>query len=473
MTANPGSDSLTGPAPDFHAALLSASGGGIVDDLGLLPLADIQEMSRDVTVRLTVCGVRPAEPVLIPVRSRAEDVATILGVIGAGAVAVPLHHRAHAETLKHIRQVTAARFEFGASEARGVPPLTETGAPVPAPHPLLEGAAMLTFTSGSTGKPKGVVLSRARISGKYRAIRAALAMPLAPVAAVPLQLQFSFGQWATFLPLMQGGTVHMTGRYANEWMADLIRSGRLDYMATVPTMLRMLAGFAPTEHRFEVLTGGEAVSAHLRRTLFRDWPNVTIHSLFGLTETGTCDLLRTDRLPDDGREGLGFPTPGVDVATDPDTGELRVKSPFAMPGYLDMPDVTAQTLRDGWIHTGDMAEIRPDGEVVLRGRLKDVINRGGNKVSPLEVEAIFVDHPDVAAALVTGVPDPRFGEAIHLMIVPQGDASLSPQDLLNWARPRTDRFKLPDAIHFGAALPLGQTGKADRGALRRAILAQG
>lgn len=463
------------PAPDFHAELLSVGVGGVVDDVGRFDMSDLQEMSRATTARLVAAGVRSAEPILIPVSSRAEDVAAILGVIGAGGVAVPLHHRAHSDMVAHIRQITGARFslEGATAQQRAAPGLVVTGASAPMVRPLLDGAAMITFTSGSTGKPKGVVLQRARISAKYHAIRSALNMPAAPVAAVPLQMQFSFGQWATFLPLMQGGTVHMTGRYSNDWMADLIRSGRLGYMAAVPTMLRMLAGAAPTDHAFEILTGGEAVSAHLRHLLFRDWPNATIRSLFGLTETGTCDLLRTDRAPDDGQESLGFPTPGVSVATDPETGELMVQSPFAMSGYLDMPEVTEATLRDGWLRTGDKAAIKSDGEVVLAGRLKELINRGGNKVSPLEVEAVFAGHPGIAATLVTGVPDARLGEAIHLMVVPRREATLTVADLIDWARPRTDRFKLPDAIHFGAALPLGQTGKADRAALRREILERG
>ncbi|MBY5987302.1 class I adenylate-forming enzyme family protein [Roseovarius atlanticus] len=466
------SETAAAPAPDFYTMILSAVDGAVVDDVGRLPMSDLQHIAHSTSRRLTAAGLKPAEPVLIPVSSRAEDVAAILGAIGAGAVAVPLHHRAHTDTVQHIQEVTGARFalETKSDTQRAAPGLCVSDQAAPAPRPLLDGAAMVTFTSGSTGKPKGVVLSRTRISGKFQAIRTALAMPASPVAAVPLQLQFSFGQWATFIPLMQGGTVHMTGRYSNDWMANLIRSEQLTYMAAVPTMLRMLVGTTPGNQAIEILTGGEAVSAHLRRLIFCDWPRATIHSLFGLTETGTCDLLRTDRSFDDDRESIGYPTPGVAVAVDPETGELVIKSPFGMLGYLDMPDVTDTTLRNGWLKTGDKAEILADGEVVLSGRLKELINRGGNKVSPLEVEAVFAEHPDISATLVTGVPDSRLGEAIHLMVVLQGDRSLTCNDLINWARPRTERFKLPDTIHFASALPLGQTGKADRAAMRREIL---
>jgi long-chain acyl-CoA synthetase len=129
-------------------------------------------------------------------------------------------------------------------------------------------------------------------------------------------------------------------------------------------------------------------------------------------------------------------------------------------------------MRDGWIRTGDIAEINKDGTVSLRGRIKDLINRGGNKVAPIEVEAVFADHPEISAVLVTGVPDQQFGESIHMLVVPKNTEAPSRQALIDWAQDRTDRFKLPDVVHYGKELPLGPTGKADRTALRRSILGQ-
>jgi acyl-CoA synthetase (AMP-forming)/AMP-acid ligase II len=141
-----------------------------------------------------------------------------------------------------------------------------------------------------------------------------------------------------------------------------------------------------------------------------------------------------------------------------------------MLGYLDMPELTNEIMCDGWIRTGDIAAINKDGTVTLHGRIKDLINRGGNKVAPIEVESVFADHPAISAVLVTGVPDPRFGEAIHMLVVPKNTEAPSKQALIDWAKDLTDRFKLPDVVHYGEMLPLGPTGKADRTALRRSIL---
>lgn len=460
---------------DFYEAIMCARSGGIHDDIGFLEMAELQDqvvrLTRDLKRRDAKCG----EPILIAICGNANDVVGILAVIGAGAIAVPIHHKSHPDYTDHVRKITGARFYLDASDPERArePRIKQISNRSPSYHSLLDGAAFVTFTSGSTGTPKGVVLARERVSAKYHAIRTAIDLQSAPVALVPLQLLFSFGQWATFLPLMSGGTIHMTGRYSSHWVARKLETSEINYLAAVPTMLRMLAGSAISEQSFQVLTGGEAVGSRLRQTLFEFWPHATIKSIYGLTETGTCDLFRRDQAPDNGGNSLGFPSPNVEVAIDPENRELLIRSPYNMLGYLEMPELSAETLREGWIHTGDQAEILPTGEVVLAGRIKELINRGGNKVSPLEVETTFQQHPNVSAALATAVPDKRFGEAIHLLIVPTEATEITASELMDWATPRLERFKLPDVIHFGKELPLGNTGKSDRSALGRLILEQG
>lgn len=464
MTARP-------PASDLHAAFMAAPGGGVVDDLGPVPMADLQEMAEVGANRLRTVDIRRNEPVLVPILGRAEDVAGIMAVIGAGGTAVPFSVKSHSDVQAHLTAATGARFRFrDPGNTRTLPRIDTISADVPPLRPLLDGAAMITFTSGSTGLPKGVVLDRARISSKYAAICDAIALDGQPVAAVPLQLQFSFGQWATFLPLCLGGTVHMTSRFSRDSIEALLAKGQLTHLAAVPTMLRMLMDGPVRDGPLTILTGGEAVSQSLRQKLFDRFPAATLHSIYGLTETGTCDLFRTDRADSAAPDGLGFPTKGIEVRSDPDTSELLIRSPFCMKGYLDSPEATAATLKGGWLHTGDMAEVAADGSVVLKGRIKELINRGGNKVSPPEVESVFAGHPGVKAVLATGVPDARIGEAIHLLVVSHEDPPPKAEDLIDWAKGRTDRFKLPDVIHFGDALPLGNTGKADRAALRRDII---
>ena len=459
---------------DFHTALMTSTGGGIWDDLGWLCMADIQQMAKDASEALNKLGLCSSEPVLIPVGGQAEDIAAILAVIEAGGVAVPFHRKSHSDLRGHLESATLARFVLSKPnpEKRSLPAPLAISEALPPKRPLLDRAAMITYTSGSTGKPKGVVLSRNRISAKFVTICEAIKMGRDPVAVVPLQLQFSFGQWGTFLPLMMGGTVHITARFSADWANQIIRDQPVTHFAVVPTMLRlMVEGERDTTH-MRILTGGEAVNSKLSSAIFQRWPNATVNGIYGLTETGTCDLFRFDRadLPSD--DSLGYPAKQIQVMTDPVTSELLIQSPYAMLGYLDMPELTHETMYDGWIKTGDIAEINKDGSVSLRGRIKDLINRGGNKVAPIEVEAIFADHPAISAVLVTGVPDPQFGEAIHMLVVPKNAIAPNKQTLIDWAKNRTDRFKLPDVVHYGESLPLGPNGKADRNALRCRILSQ-
>jgi acyl-CoA synthetase (AMP-forming)/AMP-acid ligase II len=453
-----------GPA-DFWSELIQAREGAVVDASGHHGIAALQRWAENAADALTRAGLTPAEPVLVPASNEARDLAAIFAVVLAGGVAVPVHRRAHAETLAQILAATGARFRLTTGER---PELAASG-PAPAPRPLLDGAAMITFTSGSTGRPKGVVLARRRIAAKLRAIQQVLEMPRGAVTLSPLQLIFSFGQWVAFLTLARGGTVHLADRFDPRAIAETLARGGVDYLAAVPTMLRLLLDEQRCLHALTVLTGGEPATSDLRRKLLARWPATRIASIYGLTETGTCDLFQIDAPGSEAPESMGHPSPSVEVATDPVTGELMIRTPFAMLGYLDMPDETARTLAGGWLRTGDVARIEPYGSVTLVGRLKELINRGGNKISPLEVERLFAAHPDVQSALATGVRDERLGEAVHLLIVPRVGGALDEGVLKGWARGRIERFKLPDRIHFGQELPLGSTGKADRGQLRRLL----
>jgi acyl-CoA synthetase (AMP-forming)/AMP-acid ligase II len=143
-----------------------------------------------------------------------------------------------------------------------------------------------------------------------------------------------------------------------------------------------------------------------------------------------------------------------------------------MSGYLDEPELTSAAYSDGYFRTGDLARLRPDGVVELVGRAKEVIVRGGNKIAPLEIDQALAQHPLVAAALTTGVSDPLLGERVHALVVPRPGARLDEAALRDWIALRLDKYKRPDSYHFADALPLGRTGKVDRGALRRQIEAE-
>ncbi len=229
------------------------------------------------------------------------------------------------------------------------------------------------------------------------------------------------------------------------------------------------------------LAGGVAVPVH-RTTpapvAARMLASTELVDIYGLTETATCDFFAFPsdyaRLPG----CIGRSSPGVrfrivdlddQVVAAGAIGELQIASPYAMAGYLDAPELTAAAYDDAWFRTGDLARSADGALVELMGRRKEVISRGGNKVTPVEIEQAVSVHPDVAAAMATGIDDPLLGERIHVLLVPRSGARLDVGSMQRFLDGWLERFKQPDAYYVAEELPTGRTGKADRNRLRALI----
>ena len=456
---------------------------------GRVALADADESlsydalltSADAIAReLRTQGVSNDEPVPVAISNRARDLAGLLGVWRAGAVAIPVHRASVDASACALVERTGARFVVNTradlavpAALRGTTPVARLDQPAPPHRPLLGGAALVVFTSGSTGAPKGVVLAHERYAAKLELIDQVARFGEHEQVLLVLQLTFSYGQWVALLTLVRGGTVYLHERFHAHAVLQAIAQHAITRTAIVPTMARALLQLAPETEApaFDgiVHCGGETLPAPLGHALHRFWPDAALWDGYGLTETNTCDFFVPADEYDQGAGTIGRPAPGITYRLAEPDGELQIKTPTIMRGYLDDADQTAAAFADGWFRTGDLARVTADGRVALNGRAKEIINRAGNKVSPLEVEAVFLEHPDVGAALAAGARDEKCGEAIHLCVVPRPGAELDLVGLRDWARTRLDRFKLPDHLHLRAELPLGPTGKADRRALRRMI----
>ena len=152
-----------------------------------------------------------------------------------------------------------------------------------------------------------------------------------------------------------------------------------------------------------------------------------------------------------------------------ETGEVLVRGETVMTGYWRNPDATAETLRGGWLHTGDVGALDRDGFLTLKDRSKDVIISGGANIYPREVEEILLQHEGIAEASVIGQPDPEWGETVVAFVVTQPDATVTPDALERLCLDHLARFKKPKAYHFVAALPKNNTGKVLKTALRRLL----
>jgi len=423
--------------------------GDACSPAGLLAIAD------RVAKALDAHGVKPGEPVHVRIGNRPSDLGALLGVWQAGAVAVPVHVAAAPATVTGLQRATSARFQVDGDR------LDMCGKAAPPDRPLMQGAALVIFTSGSTGQPKGVVVGHERLAGKLAVLDRLLTFRSDDAVLVPLQLTFIFGLWVALLALHAGARLILVPKFSTEAIGRGLAAGAA-VLAGVPSMYRTLLAepaFAMPGLRM-ILTGGEVLPRPLAASLTHAAPGAALYDLYGLTETGSCDFVLGPSGQPEGFGSIGGPTEAVSFRIQGE--ELQIRSPFAMLGYIDDPDRTRAACEDGYFRTEDLARIRSDGRVELIGRSKDIVSRGGIKISPLEIDNILAEHPDIAAALCGGVPDERLGETIHAVIVPRAGAQLSPNALRAWMLERTERFKVPDAFHIADALPTGSTGKADR-----------
>ncbi len=484
-----------------------------------LDYEELGARATEIARRLATGGVARDEPVAVLLSNHPLDLVAFVGVWLAGGVVVPIHRSNPAAVVAQALDAAGARSGIDALGTAALPAgWTRSGQFVASERPrrsplaVLEDGAFVIFTSGSTGQPKGVVLSHRAFCGKLDAIDSLLRFGAGERTLLVLNLTFSFGNWVSLLTLKTGGTVVMHEKFAPQAFIDALRGGAIHRVGVVPTMMRALFAAAPGEIPApgeiaspggiaqpdpaasgdgivdaiveetmalrQILIGGEPLGRALAAQLMARFPRARLIDIYGLTESSTSDFFL---FPEDHPRYsgcIGRPSPGVEfrIATaggvevpDGEVGELQLRTPFVMNGYLDAPETTRAAFQDGWLRTGDMARLR-DGEVVeLAGRAKELISRGGNKVSPLEIEQVFAEHPEVAAAMATGVADAILGERIHLLVVPRPGRSPTEAALREFAAPRLPRFKQPDAIHFGAELPMGRTGKADRAALRRTL----
>lgn len=433
-----------------RAQAIESTSGGRREPSALLALA------RHDAVTLAGHGIAPGEPVHVRIGNRPSDLGALLGVWQAGAVAVPVHISAVPATIERLQRRTQARVCVDGER------IEVLAASAPPQRPLLRDAALVIFTSGSTGEPKGVVIGHRPFADKLAVLDRLLGLRADDRVLLPLQLTFIFGLWVSLLALMRGARLVLVPRFSRE----AIERGLADatVLAGVPSMYRtLLADSVPRTPRLRlILTGGEVLPPKLADAM-RRFAGAAIFDLYGLTETGSCDFCLAPADQPDGFGTIGQPTEGVGFRIA--VGELQIRTPYGMLGYLDDPDLTQASFADGFFRTGDLARLTAAGKVELIGRANDIVSRGGHKIAPLEIDNLLAEHPDVAAALCAGVPDERLGEVIHAVVVPRAGAQFDAATLRQWLLARTERWKVPEVFHVRDALPAGSTGKADRRAV--------
>jgi len=351
-------------------------------------------------------------------------------------------------------------------------------------EPSAEDSALaLLYTSGTMGKPKGVLLSHRNLVGTARATNDALGLLDGERVLCAVPCFHVSGVTTVVGTIAAGGTLVLQERFAAGEALDLLERERVTVCHGAPTMYQLLmregsfAGRDLTALRTGVVAGAPVAPDLVRR--IRTWCNVEI--AYGLTETGPTICITRPGDPAERREQtVGLPLPGVEVRVvdlargglhGPEAvGELAVKGANVMLGYHRMPGETARAHGpEGYFLTGDLAVVDEAGAVQVIGRRKEMIIRGGNHVTPREVEDILRTHPAVDDACVVGIPNELLGELVCACVVPVEGAILTGDELKEFCRDQLVDYKVPDLVRFFDAFPMTGSGKVRRTELARIV----
>ncbi|CAG1011841.1 fatty-acyl-CoA synthase [Burkholderiales bacterium] len=456
---------------------------------------------------LLALGIAPGDRVGLLAENCLEFVVVVLAAAKVGAFLVPYNFRYSVEEIAYVTANAAPRllfvgpgYEARATEAMGAllpePRLIELcGAgegslaalvrgwaetePAVAVDP--ESAAMVIYTSGTTGFPKGVLFSHRAYLANHLAIAFEGDLRGGDVSMVSLPLFHNGGINGMLLPtLLVGATAVITGKgfVATEQLA-LVARHQVSVVMWVPAMLAMLVN-DPRTPSFEVSSlrkiwyGASPISPPVlerARQIF----GAGFYQFYGMCEIGMTSVLRpedhTTRAHNTGREMYCADLRIVDEAGRTvavgEVGEiLSAARPLGMIGYFGNPEATRETLREGWIHTGDLARNEGEGYFTIVDRLKDMIISGGENIYPKEIENQLALHPAVLEAACFGVPDPQWGEAVAAAVVLRPYTRASEDELIAHCAARMAGYKKPKLISFVQELPRNAAGKVLKRVLR-------
>ncbi len=477
-----------------------------------------------------VLGINPGDRLAIAMRNRVEYLIFAMAAAAVGAVVVHLNAwwtseeldyalsdcraqvvLADTERLERLRRtkrlsdLCLVAVEEHADAAYSFQGLLALGQNLRHKPPSIEtdDDCSIIYTSGSTGHPKGVLLTHRNIISaiwswlmigpvqehllSLSGQKTGTSDQLQPANLVTVPFFHVSGMNTCFLlSLAMGGKVVILDKWDAEQAADLIAKERITRFWGVPTMTAdLLALHERARGRLVTLgsldAGGAKRPPDQVRRIVETHPSIPPSTGYGMTETS----------------GLGLRVSGAEYTAHPDAaghllpplqdmqivdedgvalaygqvGELVLKSPAVMRGYLNQPEATAAALRDGWLRTGDLAKVDENGLVFVVGRKKDIIIRGGENISVLEVESALHDHPGVVEAAVFSVPDERLGEIVGVALHCRDSEGVELEELRAFLARRIALFKLPERLWlFFEPLARGSTEKIDRRAVRRICL---
>ncbi len=448
---------------------------------------DVNRLAHFLSVRL---GIGKGDRVAVLAYNRADYITLFFAAGRLGAILVPLNFRLAIDEFFYFFKDAAPRAFFFDREHLEVvrelqprlnvdhyvcldpddrlgPSLASCWDQLPAdPLPEVELKAndpqLIIYTSGTTGLPKGVILTYGMIT--WNSINSHLGWGLRRGERTILHSAlFYTAGWNVFtLPLFHGlGTNILIQRFEADLILDLIERERVTIFFAVPTMYQMLmesprfAG-ADLSSIWFLVSGGAPLTEKIFQT-FKKEKGLHLREGYGLTEAGPNLFMADGKL-----KTVGRPMPHVDLKQIDDQGnevpagtdgELIVHGDMVCAGYWNKPEATAEALKDGWFHTGDLTQKDAEGHYRIVGRKKDMFISGGVNIYPAEIERLIETHPRVTAVAVIGVPDEKWGEVGKACLVPHPGESLGLEELQDFLRNKMAKYKIPKYLILLKSLP--------------------
>lgn len=416
---------------------------------------------RKAALRASGCGEGSAVALIQP--NEAEFFLNLFAIWELGACAVPLSPTATEVELGHALGHSGASLVWRNGALQTLP-----GAHMPPPV----GTALLLYTSGSTGQPKGVRLSFRAVEKKMEALLAVLSVADLERTLCMIPVSFGHGLLGNSLPtLWSGQTLHLEPAFDQKLALGLgayLDTKQISFFSSVPALWKTVLPFSPPPQgaslrRVFCASAGLPV-AEAEETQRWLGKGAKLKNVYGITEAASWIAGLPDGEPykENGSFGKGW---NCEFRIDGESGEILARAPYLMDGYHRDEDATLAALEGGWLRTGDLGEISQEGNLTLRGRLKDQINRGGQKVSPVEVEDRLRLHPSVKDACVFSQPDEVSGEAVVAAVTLKAGTRVESIELKEFCRESLSEYKLPERFYFLEEFPRSSRGKVNKAEL--------
>ena len=446
---------------------------------------------------LAGAGLEPERPVAIALGNGLEFLIAFLAVARAGAVAAPLNPAYTADEFAYYMGDAASQMALvppgshparEAADSLDVPPfevslaggelaIHRAGVPLSAaidpPPPAADSTALFLHTSGTTSRPKGVPLSHGNILQSVRNISETYRLTGDDVAMVVMPLFHVHGLIGVALStLATGGAMVLPPRFSAGAFWPVRQATGATWYSAVPTIHKILldradADGAPAESFRFIRSCSAPLSPGLIEGLESRFGAPVVEA-YGMTEAS--HQMSSNPLPPGQRRpgSVGVGT-GVQVSVRDEAGaevrpgcrgEVCVRGPNVMGGYVNNPEANATAFWEGWFRTGDQGTLSEDGYLTLTGRLKELINRGGEKISPVEVDEALLSHPAVAEAVCFGAPDSKYGESVRAAVVLASETT--EEEVRAHCADRLAAFKVPETVYVVQDLPRTSTGKIQR-----------